>query len=63
MKNARKTLPFFRDGTLRSDLTVKEVMDTWTLQTGFPLITVTRDYDAGSAKISQVLSENGYRIC
>jgi len=42
-----------RDGTLRSDLTVKEVMDTWTLQTGFPLITVIRDYDAGSAKISQ----------
>ena len=29
-------------------------MDTWTLQTGFPLITVKRNYDSGTAKISQV---------
>jgi aminopeptidase N len=42
-----------RDGTLRSDLTVKQVMDTWTLQTGFPLLTVNRNYEAGTAKISQ----------
>eukprot|EP00088_Acartia_fossae_P031208 TRINITY_DN3213_c0_g1_i1.p1 TRINITY_DN3213_c0_g1~~TRINITY_DN3213_c0_g1_i1.p1 ORF type:complete len:964 (+),score=231.16 TRINITY_DN3213_c0_g1_i1:49-2940(+) len=42
-----------RDGTLRSDLTVKQVMDTWTLQTGFPLLTVTRNYGANSANIAQ----------
>lgn len=42
-----------KDGTLRSDLTVKQVMDTWTLQTGFPLITVARNYVAGTAEISQ----------
>jgi len=50
-----------RDGTLQADLTVKQVMDTWTLQTGFPLITVKRNYDSGTAKISQerlLLSKN-----
>lgn len=29
-------------------------MDTWTLQTGFPVITVKRDYDEGSATLTQV---------
>lgn len=30
------------DGTLDRNLTVKEIMDTWTLQKGLPLLTVTR---------------------
>jgi len=29
-------------------------MDTWTLQTGFPVVTVNRDYDNNAAAISQV---------
>ncbi|EFX67144.1 hypothetical protein DAPPUDRAFT_203795 [Daphnia pulex] len=32
---------------------VKDIMDTWTLQMGFPLITVTRDYSTGGASVSQ----------
>ena len=32
---------------------VKTVMDTWTLQMGFPLITVRRNYDARTARVSQ----------
>lgn len=42
------------DGTLPRDATVKIIMDTWTLQMGFPTITVTRSSDGKSATITQV---------
>ena len=42
-----------RDGTMSRDLTVKTVMDTWTLQMGFPLVTVNRNYDDNTATVSQ----------
>ncbi|XP_018306529.1 aminopeptidase N isoform X2 [Mycetomoellerius zeteki] len=42
-----------KDKVLDSSVTVKEIMDTWTLQTGFPLITVTRNYDNGSITLTQ----------
>ncbi|KAE8741352.1 hypothetical protein FOCC_FOCC013119 [Frankliniella occidentalis] len=32
---------------------VKSIMDSWTLRTGFPVLTVTRDYGAGTAKVAQ----------
>ena len=35
-------------------MSVKEVMDSWTLQTGFPVLSVTRDYQQGTAVIIQV---------
>ena len=37
-----KILQAHRDGTLAMDMDVKTIMDTWTLQMGFPVITVTR---------------------
>ena len=43
------------DGSMPKDLSVKEVMDTWTLQSGFPVVTITRDYHRNSALVSQVL--------
>ncbi|CAL4066693.1 unnamed protein product [Meganyctiphanes norvegica] len=47
------TLQAHKDGILASDLTVKNVMDTWTLQSGYPVITVSRDTAGTSAIISQ----------
>lgn len=44
-----------KDKVLDRDVTVKKIMDTWTLQTGFPLVTVNRDYKKGGATIIQVL--------
>ncbi|XP_015517533.2 aminopeptidase N [Neodiprion lecontei] len=34
-------------------LNVKEVMDTWVTQAGFPVVTVTRDYDENTAVLGQ----------
>jgi len=50
---AALTLAGHQSGKLPADLDVKAVMDTWTLQTGFPLVTVTRDYSGASATVSQ----------
>ncbi|XP_065352034.1 aminopeptidase N-like [Cloeon dipterum] len=35
------------------EATVKEIMDSWTLQTGYPVIHVTRNYEAGTAELTQ----------
>ncbi|KAJ8889376.1 hypothetical protein PR048_008875 [Dryococelus australis] len=41
---AHRNLPIF----------VKTIMDTWTLQKGYPVITVTRSYATGTATVTQV---------
>ncbi|XP_050422404.1 aminopeptidase N isoform X2 [Adelges cooleyi] len=41
------------DRVLDKTFTVKDVMDTWTLQPGFPVINVTRNYDSDSLIVSQ----------
>ena len=42
-----------KDGSLPNDLSVKQIMDTWTLQMGFPVVTVKRDYANGQAELQQ----------
>ena len=43
------------DKTLPSDVSAKTIMDTWTLQMGYPVVTVNRNYDTNEATITQVL--------
>jgi aminopeptidase N len=43
---------------LPTSVTVKQVMDSWALQDGYPVLTVTRDYNDGSATVSQVRKSN-----
>lgn len=43
-----------REGSLDANLTVKEIMDTWTLQTGYPVLRVVRDYVSDSVTLNQV---------
>lgn len=40
--------------SLPENLFVKKIMDTWTLQVGFPIINVRRNYDTHSAELSQM---------
>ncbi|KAL7640964.1 UNVERIFIED_CONTAM: hypothetical protein RMT77_008101 [Armadillidium vulgare] len=50
-----------KDKTLDKNLTVKEIMDTWTLQKGFPVLNVVTDDRNGTATLTQerfLLSKN-----
>lgn len=42
-----------RNEVLEKHQSVKEIMDTWTLQTGYPMINITRNYDNNSAVVTQ----------
>ncbi|XP_053619905.1 aminopeptidase N-like isoform X2 [Plodia interpunctella] len=40
-------------GGLSRNVTVKQIMDTWTTQTGYPLLTIHRDYTSNTLTIAQ----------
>uniref|UniRef100_A0A8D8EWM7 Aminopeptidase n=2 Tax=Culex pipiens TaxID=7175 RepID=A0A8D8EWM7_CULPI len=42
------------NGALPDDVNVKTVMESWTLQTGYPVVKVTRNYESNSAELTQV---------
>lgn len=42
-----------KNKVLAKDMTVKTIMDSWTLQTGYPVVKVVRNYEKGSAELSQ----------
>lgn len=44
----------YSNQVLPLEISVKEIMDNWTLQVGYPIIDVRRDYDTNSAYISQM---------
>ena len=39
--------------SLRNDLNVKTIMDTWTLQMGYPVVNVQRNYETNEIKLNQ----------
>lgn len=43
-----------QDHSLPDSLSVKDIMDTWTLQVGYPMVTVERNYDTNSATLTQM---------
>lgn len=43
-----------KDRVMDKTLTVKDVMDTWILQPGFPVVNVTRNYEEDTLIITQV---------
>uniref|UniRef100_A0A2A4JS21 Aminopeptidase n=1 Tax=Heliothis virescens TaxID=7102 RepID=A0A2A4JS21_HELVI len=40
-------------GVLPRNVSVKDIMDTWTTQTGYPILTVNRDYEDKSLTVKQ----------
>lgn len=42
------------DGTLSRNMSVKTLMNTWTLQIGYPVVKVVRSPDGTSANVTQV---------
>lgn len=47
------TLEARKSGIFDDSMSVKEIMDGWTLQTGFPYLTVTRNYKSNEINIEQ----------
>jgi aminopeptidase N len=41
------------DGVIPEDLTIKDIMDTWTRQSGYPLIRVSKGFTTDTIQISQ----------
>ena len=41
------------DGSLDQSLTVKMIMDTWTLQKGYPVVTITRNNNNNQLTLTQ----------
>ena len=64
-KSASKSSDLFPssgDKVKELDFTVKELMDTWTLQTGYPIVTFTQQNDTNIYAIDQERFLSAYKV-
>ena len=54
--------PTTNDKAIDIDFTVKELMDTWTLQTGYPIVTFTQQNDTNIYTIDQQRFLSAYKV-
>ena len=54
--------PLSNDKVKDIDFTVKELMDTWTLQTGYPIVTFAQQNDTNIYNISQKRFLSAYKV-
>lgn len=47
------TIVSHENDVLDPEVTIKQIMDTWTLQTGYPVVTATRNYSDNSLLLTQ----------
>ena len=50
------------ENVMDMDFTVKEMMDTWTLQTGYPIVTFTQQNDTNIYTIDQQRFLSAYKV-
>jgi aminopeptidase N len=53
----------YADNALQKSMSVAQIMNTWTLQTGFPVIKVARKYSDGTATLTQVNIKKKITCC
>ena len=65
-KNGTKSIsdayPTISEKVIDMDFTVKEMMDTWTLQTGYPIVTFNQQNDTNIYTINQQRFLSAYKV-
>ena len=61
-KSSSDIFPTSSDNAMDMDFTVKEMMDTWTLQTGYPIVTFTQQNDTNIYTIEQQRFLSAYKV-
>ena len=61
-KSSPDIFPISSDNVMDMDFTVKEMMDTWTLQTGYPIVTFTQQNDTNIYTIEQQRFLSAYKV-
>ena len=61
--NSKTSNSMTENKVMELDFTVKELMDTWTLQTGYPIVTFTQQNNTNIYSIDQQRFLSAYKVC